>query len=335
MAQKKEQLMRIYDSVRNFIGENAVFKCGDVLYVSTKNNDVYDMVVVADGKSKFLELYRLKQEESYPSVSYPSELAGMAGQDIRIASDDVVNAITADMPYFKNVIIGGAEVSQSIIVKAEERITLDDIVISGGKGSSNGKMTYAANELVLKNITAKDGSTLYNAFEGYQKTDDPKYKGLQRLVAENLDINCPSITHNIINVYTPANGAEIFVRNSKFNLTVDNSNVLRLANYMNAENVTVIFENCDWTYENGITKNDWKWAGLAIYQPSSSDVALNGDMSKLKTWKFIIKNCRYNGEKVTANNFGQHNQVVYLYDINRSGAVSDPANVQGLEIIFG
>ena len=145
------------------------------------------------------------------------------------------------------------------------------------------------------------------------------------ILVDNINIDCPSLTHNIVNVYTPANGAEIVVRNSKFNLTVDNSNVLRLANYLNAENVSVIFENVEWNYENGLSFNDWGWAGLVIYQPAMSDVALAGEATKLKTWNFKFRNCRYNGQKITANNFGEHSQVLYLYNFGGDGVVSDPS----------
>lgn len=243
-----------------------------------------------------------------------------------ILGGDAVNGYNSNS-YFKDIAIQDAEINKTITLKATEKITLDGITLAGGKDSSNGKITYASKELELKNINAKENATLYNAFEGYQSTNDPDYSGVRRVVAENLNIDCPSLTHNIINVYTPADGAEIIVRNSKFNLTVDSSNPLRLANYLNAENVNITFENCDWTYENGLTFNDWGLAGLAIYQPAAGDLALNGDLSKIATWRFIIRNCRYNGEKVTANNFGQHNQVLYFYNVNKSGVVSAPEGV--------
>ena len=270
--------------------------------------------------------------EYYDTVTAAEDIAGEAGKDVRLAGN-VVNSLTTS-PYFRNVLVENAEVSKNITIKATGKITLDGISLAGGKEGSNGKIVYAAKELNLRNISAKENTTIYNAFEGYQSTNDPNYNGLQKLVAENLHIDCPSITHNIINVYTPAEGAQITIKNSKFNLTVDNSNVLRLANYMNVENVVVTFENCDWTYENGLSFNDWGWAGLAIFQPSASDVALNGDYTKIKTWKFVIKNCRYNGQKVTANNFGEHNQVVYMYNLNKDGKVSDPALIEGLQIVF-
>ncbi len=61
---KKEPLLRIYNSLRNFIGENKVYKYGDVLCISTKNNDEYDKYITADGKSTFRELYGDVSDES-------------------------------------------------------------------------------------------------------------------------------------------------------------------------------------------------------------------------------------------------------------------------------
>jgi hypothetical protein len=272
--------------------------------------------------------------QNYDTVTDPADLAGEAGKDIRVASDEVINAFGNNQPYFRNVLVTNAEVSQNITIKATEKLTLDNITVAGEQGDSNGKIIYAAKELHLQNIKAEENATLYNAFEGYQSTTDPDYHGIERLYAENLNIDCPSLKHNIINVYTPADGAEIVIKNSKFNLTVDNSNILRLANYLNAENVTVIFENIDWTYENSLTQQYWDYAGLAIYQPASSDVALSGDTSKLATWKFIIRNCRYNGVKVTENNFGEHSQAVYLYNVGGNNKVDNPDVVEGLQVVF-
>ena len=162
----------------------------------------------------------------------------------------------------------------------------------------------------------------YNT-ENQSVLNDPNYTGLEKMTVENVEIDNPSLTHNVVNVYTPANDAVITIKDSKFNLTVDTSNALRLSNYLNSDNVTVNFENVEWTYENSVTADDWKWAGLVIYQPASKDVALTGDLTHINTWTFNFKNCKYNGVKVTANNFGEHNQVGYTYNVNKSNAVAD------------
>ena len=109
---------------------------------------------------------------------------------------------------------------------------------------------------------------------------------------------------------------------------------MRLANYKNAKNVKVTFENVNWTYENvGYDSSSIEWAGLIIFQPASTDDSLKGDMTSLQTWEFVFKNCSYNGEKVTSMNFGEPNQVMYMNNINRSGIVEDPTSF-GLNIKF-
>ena len=290
-------------------------------YFFKEDFDMKDIILTSD-------LDETDPYQDYKVITDQSEIADKAGKDVIIPAE-VVNDV-ATSPYFRNALVENAEVDKTITLRATGKITLDNVTIAGEKGATNGKITYASTELDLKNITAKENATLYNAFEGAQATD-ANYHGLKKLVAENLNILCPSLKHNIINVYTPADGAEIIVKDSKFDLTVDNTNPLRMANYLNAENVTITFENCEWTYENGLTFNDWSWAGLVIYQPSSADIAMSGDLSKIATWTFKFKNCRYNGVKVTENNFGGHNQVVYFYNVGNTGQVSEPV---GMNIVF-
>ena len=330
---QKERVNRIYDNLKNFVGKNEVHNPGDVLCVSTKNNGFFDTFIIADGIHTFCELLDSKEQEAYIDVINPADLPYCGGKDVTVKTDAAIDAFTNELPYFKNIVASDVEVAKNIVMKATEKITLDGIMLSGGTEGVNGKLTFAAKELSLKNITAKENATLYNAFEGYQALNDENYKGIEKVTAEKLDIDCPSLTHNIINVYTPADGAKILVKDSQFNLTVDNSNILRLANYMNSENVEVVFENIDWTYENSLTQQAWGYAGLVIYQPASQDVALGGDLSKIKTWSFRFKNCRYNGEKITANNFGEHSQAFYLYNIGGNSAVAEPV-AAGLNVIF-
>jgi hypothetical protein len=145
------------------------------------------------------------------------------------------------------------------------------------------------------------------------------------LNAEYVTVLNPSLAHNVFNVYKPKDDAVINISDSKFSLTVDNSNVLRVSNYANATGVTVNFENIEWTYENG-GSDDYDWAGLIIYQPASSDVARTGDTSNIATWTFNFKNCKYDGEVVDSVNFGEHSQVIYGYGIN-GGSVSDLSSI--------
>ena len=276
-------------------------------------------------------------ESQNTSNVYAYDAAGVAAitdptnANVILTSAEAMNALTSGVTY-KELTLAGGEIDNTVTLAATDKITVDGLNISGEKGSINGKITFKTPDLEIKNVSIENGSTVYNAFEGSQVTNDPTYTGLSNLVVSDMHVDNPSMTHNVINVYTPANNATITIKNSEFNLAVDNSNVLRLANYLNSENVNVVFENVKWTYENA-PANDWGWAGLIIYQPASADIALTGDLSKLTTWTFTFRNCEYNGEKVTANNFGEHNQVFYLYNVGGTKAITDPT-VNGLQLSF-
>lgn len=69
---KIQSVRRRYDSLRNFVGKNQVHLAGDVLCVSTKNNDVYDLFLYADGVSDFITLYKNRGNVS-PGGSVPVE----------------------------------------------------------------------------------------------------------------------------------------------------------------------------------------------------------------------------------------------------------------------
>ena len=283
-------------------------------------------------------LARIKILESQNTSNvYAYDAAGVAAitdpanANVILTSPEAMNALTTGVTY-KELTLAGGEIDNTVTLAATDKITVDGLNISGDQGTINGKITFKTPDLEIKNVSIENGSTVYNAFEGYQRVDDPTYTGLTNLVVSDMYVDNPSLSHNVINVYTPANNATITIKNSEFNLCVDNSNVLRLANYLNSENVNIVFENVKWTYENA-PGNDWGWAGLVIFQPASADVALHSDLSKLTTWTFTFRNCEYNGEKVTANNFGEHNQVFYLYNVGGTKAITDPVT-SGLQLSF-
>lgn len=247
--------------------------------------------------------------------------------DVFINGDGALNALTTKKT-FNNIEANDVNANEQIYLYANDNIVVDGMEITGDKGSTNGFVLYSAKNIEINNLSIKNGSTAYNVFEG-----DQTNQNLENLEASNIIVDNPSLAHNVFNVYKPKNNAVINIKDSKFNLTVDNSNVLRISNTANATGVTINFENIEWTYENGLTSNDWRWAGLIIYQPYSTDSGLSGDLTAMKTWKFNFKNCKYNGVKVTANNFGQHNQVFYLYCVGISGSIKD-AMAEGLTLIF-
>lgn len=263
--------------------------------------------------------------EEINSIGNPSET------DVFINGGSALNALTTKKT-FKNIEISNVDANNQIYLYATDNIVVDGMEVTGDKGSTNGYVFYSAKDIEISNLSIANGSTAYNVFEG-----DQTNQNLKVLNASNVMVDNPSLTHNVFNVYKPQNNAVINIKDSRFNLTVDNSNVLRISNTSNATGVTVNFENIEWNYENGLSFNDWRWAGLIIYQPysndSGTDSGLSGDLTAMKTWKFNFKNCKYNGVKVNANNFGQHNQVFYLYCVGTSGSVKD-ASAEGLVLNF-
>ena len=247
--------------------------------------------------------------------------------DVFINSEEALNALAAKKT-FKNLEIANVEAAQQVNLAAVESITLDNVEVTGDKGSSNGYFLVNAPKVDVSNITVADGSKAYNVFEEVGA-------GTDSFSASNVKVDDVALKHNVFNIYKPNNDAVINISDVNLNLNVNNSNALRLANYKNATGVTVNFENVAWTYENTPNKEaaDWGWAGLIIYQPATTDVALGGDLTAMKTWKFNFKNCKYNGVKVDANNFGEHNQVFYLYNVGNDGSIKD-AEAEGLTLNF-
>ena len=273
--------------------------------------------------------------EDYDIISDPESIPTTDTETVKIAiqNNEVANAMTGTN-YFEDIILTQAEINNSINLFATENVTIDGISVVGDKGASNGKVNYSAKEVTIKNMNMGDdpNTTVYNMFEGNQDTTKP---GLEVMNIENVTILNPNLTHNVANIYTPASGAKVIVKDCQFDLNVNNSNVLRLSNYLNASNVTVEFENVEWNYENGSPEgSNWDYAGLVIYQAVGADHAFAGDYTELKTWKFSFKNCKYNGEKVNANNFGEHNQVLYMYGLNGSNVATNPADIEGLTVTF-
>lgn len=63
-------VIRHFDSLKNYVGKNAVYPAGDVLHISTKNNDAYDLVITADGVSTFSVLMENAQKKGLRIASY-------------------------------------------------------------------------------------------------------------------------------------------------------------------------------------------------------------------------------------------------------------------------
>ena len=268
-----------------------------------------------------------RDAEAIDGIENPSDT------DVFIASEEAVESlVNGNDKTFKSIAIGDAALDTTVELKAVKSIEVDGLAVAGGKdGKINGKILYTAPIVSVKNVDVANGSTVYNVFEGTQYGTPTNV-----FMASDITVDNPSLKHNVFNIYKVNDDAVIDIKDSYFNLNVNNSNILRLSNNIDATGVTVNFENIDWTYENTPNKEvaDWACAGLIIYQPwLSTDSGFNGDLSVMKTWKFNFINCKYNGVKVNANNFGEKNQVFYMYNIGNDGNISDPVG-SGLKLTF-
>lgn len=250
-------------------------------------------------------------------------IASPIDTELYLDNEDAIEALAkGNGKVFKSIAIQDASIDKTVELTSTNAIAIDGLEVSGTKDNGNGKILFSAPSVSVQDVVINNGCTVYNVFEGSQSGDAI----LSSFEASNVIVDDPELAHNVFNIYKPANDAVITVKDSKFNLTVDNSNIMRVANYANATGVTVIFENVEWTYENSLATNYWYWAGLLLYQPASTDKGMVSDLSAMQTWNFKFKNCKYNGVKVTENNFEQHNQVFITYNIGNNDTVENAAS---------
>ena len=244
--------------------------------------------------------------------------------EITVASTDAIKAL-AEPKTFKSINVVGGELdgNTDIRLTAKDEVNVTGLTVGGSKGASNGKIIYATNEIYIDSVDINPGCTAYNVFEGSQDTDETHC--IDKFTAKNITVNDVDLVHNVFNIYQLNDNAEVTISDSYFNLDVANSNVLRLSNITNANNVTVTFNNVDLTYENKeYSASDVEWAGLVIYQPYGSDVAYNNDSTYTSTWTFNFINCRYNGVHLTQNEVGTIRQLFYQYNVQGFGKCEEP-----------
>jgi hypothetical protein len=116
---KIQSVRRRYDSLRNFIGRNEVHMAGDILCVSTKNDENYDLFLDADGQRTFMQLYLQYKNGGKVPVE--------PNNDGRINTFDEIIALLNGLPEGSNL--------QAILenintdgLSEEERAALDDLV---------------------------------------------------------------------------------------------------------------------------------------------------------------------------------------------------------------
>lgn len=213
--------------------------------------------------------------------------------------------------------------TDALYLNAKEKLYISDFIIDGEKApKTNGKIVFDCKNLVVKDCQTTEGCTVYNIFEQSQSKTP-----IESAKMTNVTIY-PELTHNVLNLYNIADNANIEISECSFDLNVKNTNPLRLSNLSNASNVTVTFKNVNWTFENKpMEEADLIWTSLILIQPfgnsKNTDKAYAGNFDYYKTWKFVFDNCKYNGEKVTSLNYGQHNNVIVGYDFNHDGKTVD------------
>lgn len=261
------------------------------------------------------------------------DITGMAdgdalNADIVVATDEAIAALSTPKT-FNSITIAGGEVGDNTVINllAKDSIDVNGLTVSGTKGDGNGKIIFGSNDITISNVNIEPGCTVYNVFEG--KQDKAEDNLVENFTATNVIVDDIDLLHNVFNIYQLADGANILVKDSVFNLNVAKSNVMRVSNITNAKNVTITFENVEWSYEEkGYTPSDYEWAGLLIYQPYSTDDGYDTGVAmedkSVHTWTINVKNCRYNGEPITDNLVGDIKQAVYQYDVNKSGASEAP-----------
>ena len=118
---KIQSVRRRFDSLQNFVGRNEVYSRGDILCVSTKNDNNYNVYIDADGVHSFIELYNMYLNgDTVPVVP---------NHDGKINTFDEIVAFLESMPEGTNLkeVLDGINTDS---LTDEEREALDALVNS-------------------------------------------------------------------------------------------------------------------------------------------------------------------------------------------------------------
>ena len=339
----KETADEYYQPIGNYLTENALSDYYTGTYINEVFVDEQDLAHTLENYTTESDIastvhdlvVRLNKLEAQNAVlvekgtDSAEDIANMQdteNEDVVLATNSAIEALATPMT-FNSVSIVGGEVGDDTVINtiAKDSVDINGLTVSGGYPEDenhnrleNGKIKYATREINISNLNIEPGCTVYNVFEGSQ--DMTADHSIDKFTAKNVTVNDTDLEHNVFNIYQLNSDAEVLIEDSTFNLNVAKSNVMRISNITNAENVTVTFKNIDLTYENKpYTSEDAAYAGLVIYQAYGNDLAFAGDTSKIGTWTFNFINCRYNGEVLTDNNFGTIKQLMYQYKVNNQG----------------
>lgn len=211
----------------------------------------------------------------------------------------------------KGVVITGCD-SESVAIRLNSSadVTMSDNHSTGelAKSISNAAVSIDTNETVT--ITDCTSAQLgYNGLEIGLNNTAPK-----KITIKNCDFT-GDLSNNAISIFATADDCVVTIENCHFTKV---SNVLRLSNRTNANNVTVNFVNCTWDHLDSNT--DWK--GVVICQDyTSASKAETIEANRFGNNKIAISftDCvGENGTPVTLAEDGSYavtgdNCLVYVY----------------------
>lgn len=122
-----QSVRRRYDSLKNFVGRNEVYKAGDILCVSTKNNDVYDLFLDADGTKTFIQLY---QDHKNGGGSGSGNVPVAPNSDGHVNTFDEIVALLNGLPEGSDLKAILDSINTDGLTE-EEKAILNDLVSSG------------------------------------------------------------------------------------------------------------------------------------------------------------------------------------------------------------
>lgn len=137
-------------------------------------------------------------------------------------------------------------------------VTIDGLTTTGSitQSVSNAALIVSTNnDVVITN--GNIGQSGYNSIEIGLVNSAPK-----SILIKDCDFT-GNMSNNAISIYATADNAIITIENCHFSSV---SNVLRLSNRTNANNVTVNFVNCSWDHLD----SDTAWKGVVICQDYTS-----------------------------------------------------------------
>lgn len=284
-----------------------------VIYTVTVENEEYDhatVTVTGEGNEKTITV----------TMDEGSIFAGLTVNDTFVTNENpniTVDAMCTSATYSAileadtkvnvyRVIMDAQnyETNELFTAAADGTLYLCNAMITGGKGTGNAFIPFNAAKVVISNVIIQglySNNKIYNVFE-----QSGEQTPIESLTVTNLTVDGTNITHNFINAYTFAENAVVTVKDSDFDIYADN-NIARFANRQIKENITINFENINWSYDETSSSYDKKWASIVLFQNWNSE---DYKLAAFTGMKFNFTDCYYKGTKVTEAKIDQPDTLI-------------------------